>query len=152
MQHADNPILQVPLRREKIDQAAEFARVQIDGQGVDRKIAPKQIQFDGAHFDIRQGRRRTIIFHPRRGDIDFEPVRENHDRRAEFFVQMQADPMFPGIRLRKRNAVALDHDVDILVGAVEKQIAHETAHDIGLVSQLIGDLTDLAQGVQNPRR
>ena len=51
------------LGRKKIDECAESIRIEPDGKRIDGKIAPEQIQFDGAHFNCGQCGRILVILH-----------------------------------------------------------------------------------------
>ncbi len=100
---------------EKIDQRTEMVGRYLQGQGVDGKIATKQIEFDGTDGHFGQSGRVGVVFHAGGGDIDLKPIGQHHHGRTEFGVGMHTPLKLLGQEFCRQDSVTFNHDIDILI-------------------------------------
>src|SRR5208337_5382830 len=89
VKNADDPLFQVFLPSKKIDEFAEVLRVQMDGQGIDRKIPPVEVELERAMLHPGQGCGMIVVFQTGRGQV--QPVTRGKVQRgrAKFFMDPQ---------------------------------------------------------------
>ena len=140
MQHANDAVLDVPLPAEKIHHLSIRRTVQPDGEGIDGEIPSEQIHLDGGEFHRGQGRRIFVVFQTGRSHVDAQllAVRPGVDDHRSHELLVLAHPPVKGLGqgLGQLDAVALHHEVNILVVAVQQDVAHKAAHHIDGQGQL----------------
>ena len=152
MHYAHRLFLDVAQAVEKVDQLAEAGRVELHRQGVDGEVAAVQVQLEAGELHHRQGGRGVVVFQAGGGHVQAEPAcLEDDVGGAELLVGAHLHlrvqlPKAAG----KGDAVALHHHVQIQVFPPEEQIAHRSAHQIGLEAQLSGRLAHLLEDGHDP--
>ncbi len=72
MEHTDDPPPQIAPSAVEIEQLADVIAIQTDSQGIDREVAPVQVELDRARLHIGQRRRPFVELLARRDEIDLQ--------------------------------------------------------------------------------
>ena len=91
------------------------------------RSAAVHVLLEGAVLHRGERRRLEVIFDPRGGDVDLEPVPEDHHGGAELVVRPDAGPLLLRERLGEPDAVPLDHDVHVEVVDPHHEVPDEPA-------------------------
>ena len=137
VQHADDAVLDVLLAAEEVHEAAKGGRAEVDGQGIDGEVPAVEVHLERREFHDGQGGRVFIVFEPGRGHVDLLSRGQDEHGRAEFEVGPHAgvQPLAQGVG--KGHAVALHHQVDVVVGDAQEHVAHEAAHGVDFHARLL---------------
>ena len=154
VQHPEVPLPHIALAAEKIEKLTKAARGEVDGEGVDGEVAPIEIAPEGAAANGRKRARVLVALLARAGHVDviglppawkIRAAREKNARSAEHLVGPCAPAKIRRQAPRQRDAVPLDHDIDVVVRYAEQKIPHEPTHHEGRRSALRRQDTDRSE-------
>ena len=133
VQDADPLLLEIGSASEGIDEEPVLVALQRDRHRIDREVAAEQILTDRGVLNRGQRRRRVVELRPRSDDVHALAVAVDDHRRAELL--MGADTPAQGVRerLRERDRVPLDGDVDVEAGFAEQDVPHCAADEVNAV-------------------
>ncbi len=100
------------------------------GHRVDREVAPEQVLAERRTLDGRKRPGCVVELGARRDDVDPLVVAVLHDRRPEPLVRRRATSESLRERVRERDRVALDGDVDVEALLAEEDVANRAADEV----------------------
>ena len=130
VEDAQDACLEIGATAVRIDEAAEVVGAERRGHRVDREVAPEEVLAQARALDGRQRARRVVELRPRRDDVDALAVAVRHDRRPEPPMRRRASAEGLRERVRERDRVALDGDVDVEALLAEEDVADRAADEV----------------------
>ena len=131
-----------------VDEFAKVVCVEANAQGVDGKVAPVKVVFEGAVFNDGLARVAVVAFASGAHKLNFDTV-PFHLGRTEVLIdgRLVLPSQTRGKRPGGLDAVAYHHDVDIIGRPVQEEVAHITANQVAGVSQTVGRFADGVEDV-----
>ena len=148
VEHADRPRLEIAPPAEGIDEPAEVGALERDRHRVDREVAAEQVLPDRGVLDGRQRGRSVVELGARGDDVDALVIAVEDDRRPELLVRAHAAAERVGQRLRERDRIALDCDVDVEAALAEQDVADGSADEVDALERLGHGGDRLEHGLQ----
>ena len=136
VQDADSLLLEIGAPTERIDEPAVVVALQRKRHRVDREVAPEEVLPDRGVLDRRQRRRRVVELRPGRDDVDALAVAVDDHSGAELLVCAHPSAERVCERLRERDRVAFDGDVDVEVPLAEQDVPDGSAHQVDTLVRL----------------
>ena len=138
VQDADHAVAQVLFAAKKVEQLAPVLAIQADGQGIDRKVAAVQILLDRRTLDLGQRRGVQVKLCAGGDKVQRLAVLQDPLGGAKTVVRAHPSPSLGGQLPRQVDGVALDHQVRVVIGASEQQVADKAADDVQGIPERLG--------------
>ena len=121
---------------ERIEEPSEVVGREGCGHRVDREVAPVEILPQPRPFDGRRRARGVVELRSCRDDVDPLVLAVGNDGGAELVVRRRPAAEHLRERVRERDRVALDGDVDVEALLAQEDVPDRAAHEVDAVSSV----------------
>ncbi len=152
MEDPDLAALDVLAAAEEIHQVSVAVALESHRQRIDGEVTAVEILADQGRDHLGQRGRRAVELGAGGGDIDLEAMGQGHHRGQKGRVRMMSAVELLREVGREGDAVAFDHQIDVLVGPLQEQVPHHAADQVHRHLLAVCDPARTVEHPLHPRR